>query len=113
MRASALELRSKICAMKNSRSDSRLACAACIGGHTGYVQERLNDRSSGKGQNARNFNIANYGPQTTSVVCHIAKISLWETGWQPSEKKTGCDKVKCGGSTTVLWFSAHQRPVLT
>lgn len=58
MRASALELRSKICAMNESRFNYRCACAACAGGHMGDVQEAFVDKTLVRDREARNFNIA-------------------------------------------------------
>jgi len=102
IRASALELRSKICAMNESRFDLRCGCAACAGGHIVHVQEMLNDRTSGSGRGRPKFQYSSRRPlRTKRRVPHREKV-LWESDLQSLEKKIVCDKRDFGETTTVL-----------
>jgi hypothetical protein len=82
-----LELRSKICAMNESRFDFRVACAACAGGHMGDVQETLVDRNLPGGREARKFTIAVENPETTRFACHIARKACGNPSGKAKKRK--------------------------
>jgi hypothetical protein len=86
--------------MKDSRYNFRLACAACIGGHTSYVQELLNDRTSGSGRDRPKFQYSSLRRIRNTLRTQNRQNYLWETALQPLEKKIACDKRICGVHTT-------------
>ncbi len=115
--------------MNDSRSNFRLACAACIGGHIGYVQKWLNDRTTGSGRNARRFNIAacdgfaiRREQKIAKIICgkplcnHLKRKTLvtsaFETyaplfPWQKTYQKLGSSEKKYH-ARTFFWKRAQR-----
>src|SRR5580658_9401834 len=108
-RASALELRSKICAMNESRFDCRCTCAACAGGHMGCVQEPLFDKALMNGLGSPKFQYSARGSLTTRELRKKCEKNMWETELQQPEKKTAWAKREFQATTDVYPALVYQK----